>query len=73
MAYCSHLGSKTAYDKLASAVAHNLDAALKWNVAVNGLVARHLTWSDFEVEAKLKNIASERLAQHVERAGALAE
>ncbi|PVE22856.1 UV damage endonuclease UvsE [Microvirga sp. KLBC 81] len=46
---------------------------LMWNVAVNDLVARHLAWSDFEVEAKLKNIASEGLAQHVERAGALVE
>lgn len=46
---------------------------LMWNMAVNDLVARHLPWSDFEVEAKLKNIASEGLAQHVERAGALVE
>ena len=38
-----------------------------WNEAVNDLVARHMAWSDFEVEAKLKNIASEGLAQHVER------
>jgi UV DNA damage repair endonuclease len=41
---------------------------LMWNVAVNDLVARHLAWSDFEVEAKLKNIASEGLARHVMRA-----
>jgi UV DNA damage endonuclease len=40
---------------------------LMWNEAVNDLVARHMAWSDFEVEAKLKNIASEGLAQHVER------
>ena len=40
---------------------------LMWNVAINDLVARHLDWSDFEVEAKLKNIASGGLAQHVER------
>jgi UV DNA damage repair endonuclease len=38
---------------------------LMWNEAVNDLVAAHLTWSDFEVEAKLKNIASEGLARHV--------
>lgn len=38
---------------------------LMWNLAINDLVARHLAWSDFEVEAKLKNIASEGLAQHV--------
>jgi len=40
---------------------------LMWNEAVNDLVLRHLSWSDFEIEAKLKNIASEGLAQHVER------
>jgi hypothetical protein len=38
-----------------------------WNEAVNDLVADHLAWSDFEVEAKLKNVASERLARHVEQ------
>jgi UV DNA damage repair endonuclease len=38
---------------------------LMWNEAVNDLVAAHLSWSDFEVEAKLKNIASEGLARHV--------
>lgn len=43
---------------------------LMWNVAINDLVTRHLAWSDFEVEAKLKNIASEALAQHVERSAA---
>lgn len=42
---------------------------LMWNRAVNDLVARHLAWSDFEVEAKLKNLASRQLADHV-RAGA---
>jgi UV DNA damage endonuclease len=40
-----------------------------WNEAINDLVARHMGWSDFEVEAKLKNIASEGLARHVERHG----
>jgi len=40
---------------------------LMWNAAVNDLVARHLAWSDFEVEAKLKNVASEGLARHVEK------
>ena len=38
---------------------------LMWNEAINDLVADHLAWSDFEVEAKLKNIASEGLARHV--------
>jgi len=40
---------------------------LMWNEAVNDLVMRHLSWSDFEIEAKLKNIATEGLARHVER------
>lgn len=39
---------------------------MMWNRAINDLVARHLTWSDFEVEAKFKNLASEGLARHVE-------
>jgi UV DNA damage endonuclease len=39
---------------------------LMWNKAVNDLVLRHLSWSDFEIEAKLKNIATEGLAHHVE-------
>jgi UV DNA damage endonuclease len=38
---------------------------LPWNAAVNDLVMRHLAWTDFEVEAKLKNLASESLARHV--------
>jgi UV DNA damage repair endonuclease len=36
-----------------------------WNEALNGWLAGHLAWSDIEVEAKLKNIASERLAATV--------
>src|SRR5215204_1292547 len=40
---------------------------LMWNEAVNDLVADHLVWTDFEVEAKFKNIASEGLARHVEQ------
>jgi hypothetical protein len=36
-----------------------------WNSGINDLVASHLSWSDFEVEAKFKNRASEGLAQHV--------
>ncbi len=40
---------------------------LMWNEAINDLVADHLVWTDFEVEAKSKNIASEGLARHVER------
>lgn len=40
---------------------------LMWNEAVNALVAEHLAWADFEIEAKAKNLASESLARHVER------
>jgi len=40
---------------------------LMWNEAVNDWVRRHLAWTDFEVEAKLKNIASEGLARHLTR------
>ena len=40
---------------------------LMWNEAINDLVAEHLVWTDFEVEAKFKNIASESLARYVEQ------
>jgi UV DNA damage repair endonuclease len=40
---------------------------MMWNDAVNGLVAAHLAWADFEIEAKGKNLASEELARHIER------
>lgn len=36
-----------------------------WNRAVNGLVERHLAWTDVEVEAKSKNLASADLAAQV--------
>ena len=39
---------------------------MMWNAAVNGLVADHLAWTDFEVEAKHKNLASAALARFVE-------
>lgn len=47
---------------------------LMWNEAVNALVARHLAWSDFEIEAKGKNQASVPLAAGIGRrlTGALA-
>jgi UV DNA damage repair endonuclease len=41
---------------------------MMWNRAMNDLVARHLAWADFEVEAKMKNLASEQLAEHVRAA-----
>lgn len=44
---------------------------MMWNRAVNDLVARHLAWADFEIEAKAKNLASMQVARHVlERAQA---
>ena len=36
-----------------------------WNRAVNRLVERHLAWTDIEVEAKAKNLASADLAAQV--------
>jgi len=36
-----------------------------WNAAVNDWVAGHLAWTDIEVEAKLKNVASLQLAERV--------
>lgn len=38
---------------------------MMWNGAVNALVARHLPWSDFEIEAKAKNRASTALAAQI--------
>jgi UV DNA damage repair endonuclease len=37
-----------------------------WNSAVNALMARHLAWTDIEVEAKAKNLASRDLVLAVE-------
>ncbi|HYE00671.1 MAG TPA: UV damage endonuclease UvsE [Alphaproteobacteria bacterium] len=38
---------------------------MMWNRALNDLVAAHLAWADFEVEAKAKNLASAQLAAQV--------
>jgi len=38
---------------------------MMWNAGVNDLVGRHLSWSDFEIEAKFKNLASEGIAAHI--------
>jgi UV DNA damage endonuclease len=48
--------------------AHHLrgHSDLMWNEGVNDLVRRHLAWTDFEVEAKHKNLASDSLARFVE-------
>ena len=35
---------------------------MMWNRALNALVARHMAWADFEIEAKAKNLASDALA-----------
>jgi UV DNA damage endonuclease len=42
-----------------------------WNRAVNALVQRHLAWTDVEVEAKAKNLASAELAEQVRRGEAV--
>lgn len=42
-----------------------------WNRAVNSLVAEHLPWADFEVEAKAKNLAVDDLERDARLAGAL--
>ncbi|MGU3660471.1 MULTISPECIES: UV damage endonuclease UvsE [unclassified Methylobacterium] len=39
---------------------------MMWNRAVNDLVARHLAWADFEIEAKAKNRASMQIARHIQ-------
>lgn len=44
---------------------------MMWNRAVNDLVGRHLAWTDFEIEAKSKNLAAEQIARHVEAAQAM--
>ena len=38
---------------------------MMWNRAVNALVARHMAWADFEIEAKSKNIASVGIAAEI--------
>jgi UV DNA damage repair endonuclease len=43
---------------------------MMWNRALNAYVAGHLAWTDIEVEAKLKNLASQQLAEQVEAAAA---
>lgn len=35
---------------------------MMWNRGLNALVARHMAWADFEIEAKSKNLASDALA-----------
>lgn len=39
---------------------------MMWNRALNAFVGEHLAWTDIEVEAKLKNLASQQLAEQVE-------
>ena len=40
-----------------------------WNEAVNDWVVRHLAWTDIEVEAKLKNVASLQVAERARAVG----
>lgn len=42
-----------------------------WNRAVNALVAAHLSWADFEIEAKAKNLAADDLERDLLAAGLL--
>ncbi|MGU3538200.1 UV damage endonuclease UvsE [Methylobacterium sp. A54F] len=44
---------------------------MMWNRALNALVARHLAWADFEIEAKSKNLASTGIAAEIGAAPAL--
>lgn len=37
-----------------------------WNAAMDELLAGHLAWTDYEIEAKAKNLASEPLARRLE-------
>ena len=57
------------YEALAAAGATSRElrahSDMMWNLAVNDWVAAHLVWTDIEVEAKLKNLASHQLAEHV--------
>lgn len=46
---------------------------LMWNEAVKDLVRGHLAWTDFEVEAKHKNLATTALARFMEGRGEPAE
>lgn len=53
-----------------SATGHNwrdlaAHSDMMWNRAVNDLVARHLAWADFEIEAKGKNLASVGIAAQI--------
>ena len=41
---------------------------LMWNDAANAWTTRHLAWTDIEVEAKHKNLASHQLAEHARQA-----
>jgi hypothetical protein len=75
MASLGRLDPKAAYDKLAAVVAHNLEVAIRQiaHVASRPNVAHDLAWSDFVVEAKLKNITSEGWPSTPKGAGGLAE
>jgi UV DNA damage endonuclease len=42
-----------------------------WNHAVNQLVAEHLAWDDFKVEARAKNLGFDDLERDAFRFGTL--
>ena len=42
-----------------------------WNHAVNQLVAEHLAWADFKVEARTKNLGFDDLERDAFRFGTL--
>lgn len=42
---------------------------LFWNTAVNDFVIQHLSWADIEIEAKGKNIASQKLYEYYIKKG----
>jgi hypothetical protein len=44
---------------------------LMWNRAVNTLIAAHLSWADFKIEAKAKNLAADDLERDLLAAGFL--
>ena len=45
---------------------------MMWNRGLNALVARHMAWADFEIEAKSKNLASGALSRELRGAGSAA-
>lgn len=72
MAYLSRFDPNAIHDELVSVVTCNLITIENDEVSVSldDLVSHHLARSDFEMEAKPKNIASEWFGSACGRAGA---